>query len=172
VELEVSGQDDALFPAPDDGGTAAVLLQLADMGEAVGALIKRLTAVEREVLQPEVPGYRPIPAPRWWLLTGDERAEAIGRLASWVEQVYRPCYGHLAARLPGCWAEHPLCLFVLDWLSELHSVHYLRAFRSQATLAGQAEWHMRQLPAAADLMAADARACEHARAARLNGAVR
>jgi hypothetical protein len=38
-------------------------------------------------------------------------------------------------------------------------------------LAGQAQWHIRQLAAEADLMAAEAKACEHCRA-RLNGAVR
>jgi hypothetical protein len=161
----MTGQDDALFPAPDGGVSAAVLLQLASRAERVDAL---------EVLlldEPDLPGYRPIPAPKWWLLQGDERAEAIDRLAAWVDEVYRPSYGHLARSLPSCWAEHPLCLFILDWLCELHSVLYLRDKRSPSTLAGQSEWHIRQLPAAAGLMAAEAKSCEHSRQ-RLNGAVR
>jgi hypothetical protein len=166
VEREVTGQaGEPLFPAPGDGGAAAVLLQLADLGSRVGALEDLLTA------EPDRAGYTPIPAPKWWLLTGDARAEAIGRLAAWVDEVYRPSYGHLAARLPACWPEHPLCLYCLDWLCELHSVLYLRARRSPATLAGQAEWTIRQLPAATDLMAAEARGCEHSRL-RVNGAVR
>jgi hypothetical protein len=166
VEREVTGQDDALFPAPDDGGSAAVLLKLAELGSRVGALEDLLTE------EPDLAGYKPIPAPKWWLLEGEERAEAIARLAAWVDQVYRPSYGHLAARLPACWTDHPLCLFALDWLCELHSVLYLRARRSPSTLAGQAEWTIRQLPAAADLMAADAKGCEHARASWASGAAR
>lgn len=162
----MSGEDDALFPPPGDGGTAAVLLQLADLGSRVGALENLLTE------EPDLVGYRPIPAPKWWLLDGEDRTEAITRLAAWVDEVYRPSYGHLARQLPACWADHPLCLFVLDWLTELWSVLYLRAHRSAATLAGQAEWHIRQLPAAADLMAAEAKGCEHARAAWASGAVR
>jgi hypothetical protein len=161
----VTGQDDVLFPEPDDGGHAAVLLQLAELGSRVQDLEDLLAG------EPDRAGYTPIPAPRWWQLAGEERAEAIARLASWVDEVYRPSYGHMAARLPACWQQHNLCLFVLDWLAELHSVLYLRARRSAATLAGQAEWTIRQLPAAADLMAAEARGCEHGRM-RANGAVR
>ena len=157
---------DALFPVSDDGGRAAVLLQLADLGGRVQALEDLLAG------EPDRAGYTPVPAPKWWQVTGEDRAEAIARLAAWVDEVYRPCYGHLAARLPACWAAHPLCLFILDWLCELHSVLYLRHARSAGALAGQAEWTIRQLPAAADLMAAEARGCEHARQLRMNGAVR
>lgn len=161
----LTGDDGALFPAPHDGGNAAVLLQLASLGERVQMLEDMLTE------EPDLAGYTPIPAPRWWLLEGEERAGAIARLAAWVDQVYRPCYGRLAGQLPACWAEHPLCLFVLDWLCELHSVLYLRARRAASTLAGQAEWTIRQLPAAAELMAAEGRGCEHVRA-RASGVVR
>lgn len=157
--------DDALFPVPDDGGLAAVLLQLADLSERVEALETLLTD------EPDAAGYKPVPAPRWWLLSGDERDAAIARLADWVNSVYRPSYGHLAARLPACWAEHDLCLFVIDWLAELHCLLYLRARRGAATVAGQAEFTIRQLPAAADLMAAETKGCEHARP-HLSGAVR
>lgn len=161
----MSGQAEALFPAPDDGGVAAVLLQSAALSERVDAVEKLLFD------EPDVAGYKPIPAPRWWLLEGEERAEAVSRLASWVGQVYRPSYGHLAARLPACWEQHPLCLFVLDWLCELHSLLYLRDRRAASALAGQAEWTIRQLPAAADLMAAEAQRCQHARL-RSDGAAR
>jgi hypothetical protein len=109
-------------------------------------------------------GYQPIPSPRWWLLRDEARTEAVARLAAWVEQVYRPMYGQLAATLPACWADHPLCLVCLDWLSELHSVLYLQPSRSKALLGGQAEWHTRFLPAVADLMTAEGRGCEHKRA--------
>ena len=65
--------------------------------------------------------------------------------------------------LAPCWPEHDLCLFVLDFLSELHSVLYLRPSRSAHTLADQAEFHLRILPAAAELMKAETTRCDHAR---------
>jgi hypothetical protein len=47
-------------------------------------------------------GYQPVPAPRWWKLTPAERPEPTARLRAWVEQVYRPGYGQLAAALGPC----------------------------------------------------------------------
>ena len=106
--------------------------------------------------------YQPVPAPRWWKLTGSDRETAIDRLRAWVEHIYRPSYGKLAALLPACWEHHPACLFVLDWLSELWSLLYLTPERDSRTLAAQAEWHTRLLPAAADQMATETRGCQHA----------
>ena len=106
-------------------------------------------------------GYRPVPAPALWKPDDPGLEEAVTRLRAWVCQVYRPGYGHLAAALPACWDQHPLCLYLLDWLSELWSVLYLQPGRTPATLAGQAEWHTRLLPAAAALMTAEARRCHH-----------
>src|SRR5262249_35245382 len=88
-------------------------------------------------------GYHPRTAPKLWKLDGPAREAAIGKLRAWVEQVYRPGYGHLAASLGDCWDQHPLCLYILDWLSELWSVLYLAPARTPGTLAGQAEWHTR-----------------------------
>jgi hypothetical protein len=81
-----------------------------------------------------------------------------------VEQVYRPGYGHLAASLGDCWEQHPLCLYILDWLSELWSVLYLAPARTAGTLAGQAEWHTRLLAAAAEQLARETRRCAHSTA--------
>jgi len=108
-------------------------------------------------------GYQPGPAPRFWKLDGQAREEAIARLRAWVEHVYQPGYGHLAASLGGCWEQHPLCLYALDWLSELWSVLYLQPRRTTGTLAGQgAGWQTRLLTAAAEQMAAETSRCEHA----------
>ena len=90
-----------------------------------------------------------------------EREAAIDRLRAWVEQIYQPGYGHLAAALPPCWDRHPLCLFTLDWLSELWSVLYLSPDRTATTLAAQAEWQTRLLPAAATQMTHEAAHCQH-----------
>jgi hypothetical protein len=97
-------------------------------------------------------GYQPVPPPRWWQLTGPERDTALSRLRAWVTQIYQPGYGQLAATLPACWEHHPICLYTLDWLSELWSVLYL-GNRTTSTLAAQGEWQTRLLPAAADQMA-------------------
>jgi hypothetical protein len=106
--------------------------------------------------------YQPVPPPRWWKLSGPERETALDRLRAWVEQIYRPGYGELAATLPSCWEHHPACLYTLDWLSELWSVLYLAPQRDGPVLAAQAEWHTRLLPAAASHMAADTSDCHHA----------
>lgn len=83
-----------------------------------------------------------------------------------MEQIYRPGYGQLAAMLPACWEQHPLCLYLLDWLSELWSVLYLSLRRDGRTLAAQGEWQTRLLPAAAEQMAFETRNCHHVIATR------
>jgi hypothetical protein len=105
--------------------------------------------------------YQPVAPPRWWKLTGADREHVIDRLAAWVDQIYRPGYGRLAAALPPCWREHPVCLYILDWLSELWSVLYLNPDRNPAALGAQAEWQTRLLPAAVDQMTAEAGSCAH-----------
>jgi len=106
--------------------------------------------------------YTPVPAPRFWQLLGQDREQAVGRLRSWVRDVYQPVFGHLAAGLPACWEQHTFCLTVLDVASELHAVLYLQATRNQGLLAGQAELLTRLMPALAALVAAEAARCPHA----------
>jgi hypothetical protein len=106
-------------------------------------------------------GYQPARAPRFWQLHGEPREEAIGKLRAWVEQIYQPGYGQIAATLGACWDQHPFCLYALDWLSELWSVLYLQPRRTTGNLAGQAEWQTRLLTAAAEQMAAETARCEH-----------
>ena len=103
------------------------------------------------------------PPPRWWKLRGPDRDTATGRLRAWVERIYRPGYGKIAAALPPCWEQHPFCLYTLDWLSELWSALYLAPQRDGRTLAAQAEWQTRLLPAAAEQMAHEAAGCAHNR---------
>ena len=100
-------------------------------------------------------------APRWWQLDGDERDKAVARLRAWVDQVYRPSYGHLAAALAPCWEQHPLCLFGLHWLMELWSALYLNSGGGTSTFASQAEWQTRLLPALAEQMRVETSRCRH-----------
>jgi hypothetical protein len=136
--------------------------------EALAALTARVAE-----LLPDEQGaprtYLPRPAPRWWKLTGETREAEIGRLRGFVEHVYRPGFGHLAARLRPCWESHDLCLYCLDIAAELHAVLYLQSRRTISLLNGQAEYATRVLPALADLMSAETRTgCQHPEAA-LNG---
>ncbi len=112
----------------------------------------------------EDPGrYQPGPAPAWWKLTAAERGEPIARLRAWVEQVYRPGYGHLAAGLGPCWPSHDLCLYGLDIAAELWSVLYLQPARTPAMVSAQAEYQARILPALADQFRIETNRCGHPR---------
>lgn len=137
------------------------MASLDGLDTQVASLTAHLTQLAEEDDEGNGKSHRPVPPPRWWRLTGHERDDALDRLRAWVEQIYRPGYGRLAATLPPCWEQHPTCLYTLDWLSELWSVLYLTAQRDARTLAAQAEWHTRLLPAAADHMATEATGCRH-----------
>jgi hypothetical protein len=133
--------------------------------QAVEEAITTLTARIAEVLPNEQGSHRahaPRPAPRWWNLSGEAREAEIGRLRGFVEHVYRPGFGHLAARLRPCWESHDLCLYCLDIAAELHAVLYLQSRRTVPLLNGQAEYATRVLPALADLMSTETRTgCQH-----------
>jgi hypothetical protein len=147
---------------------ATILGRHASAFKAIDGIDKQVEAIGRQLADlasssstTNDDAYDPTPSPRWWQLRDAERSSATDRLRAWVEQVYRPGYGHLSAALPPCWEHHPLCLYTLDWLSELWSALYISAERSAGTLAAQAEWQTRLLPAAAAQMARDAVACSH-----------
>jgi hypothetical protein len=142
-------------------GQAEVLRSVDGLKDTVDELLGRVNALFPDG---DTGGafYTPVPAPRFWQLHGEAREQAVGRLRSWVRDVYQPVFGHLAARLPGCWEQHTFCLTVLDVASELHAVLYLQATRNQGLLAGQAELLTRLMPALAGLMAAEAARCPHA----------
>jgi hypothetical protein len=105
--------------------------------------------------------YQPGPAPAWWKLSGPDRREPAARLQAWVEQVYRPGYGHLAAALGGCWQSHDLCLYGLDIASQLWAALYLQPARSTALLSAQAEYQARILPALAAQLRTETTGCGH-----------
>jgi hypothetical protein len=154
------------------------LAQLAGMITTVGrtladstAAMARVEALDRQVtdLADRLAGpgddgdggYQPDPAPAWWKLTAAERRPPLAELRAWVEQVYRPGYGHLAATLGPCWEEHDLCLYGLDLLSQLWSALYLPPRRSTALLSAQAEYQARILPALAAQLMTETTRCGH-----------
>jgi hypothetical protein len=159
---------------------AATSEQITDLAALAAALDTQVTALTAG-LGPAAPGgadggnpgYAPPPVPRWWKLSGEDRDQAISRLRSWVDQVYRPGYGQLAAALGPCWDQHPLCLYALDILAELWSVLHLASTRTPALLSAQAEYQARILPALAEQMMTETTRCPHAKATRsVNGRTR
>ncbi len=159
----------------DDPITAA-LQQLADHHERLTRLTELITGIGDTLREhadalaklAEMPpagadpdGYRPDPAPAWWKLASADRQEPIARLQAWVEQVYRPGYGHLAAALAPCWTSHDLCLYGLDILSDLWSLLYLQPERTPRMLSAQAEYQARILPALAAQLVTETSSCGH-----------
>jgi hypothetical protein len=153
--------------ASHHGETAAALTALHDslscLDQQMVAVADRLTEVvgRHETASDAGDEHKRARAPRWWRLDGDERDHAVARLRAWVEQVYRPSYGHLAAALGPCWEQHPLCLLGLHWLMELWSALYLTSQSKTATFASQAEWQTRLLPALAEQMRVETSRCRH-----------
>jgi hypothetical protein len=146
------------------------LAELTDQAVGVGstvhehaAALAQLTATRTSQADPEADGHQPDPAPAWWKLATADRQEPVTRLRAWVEQVYRPGYGNLAAALGPCWPSHDLCLYGLDILSELWSVLYLQPRRTAGLLSAQAEYQARILPALADQLRVETSTCGHAR---------
>jgi hypothetical protein len=164
----------------------AVLDQLATHHEQItrlgtreadhhAAVLTRLEGLEQQVAEMTVhladlippaeasTGYRPRSAPEWWKLADTERQKPAAHLRAWVNQIYRPGYGHLAAALGPCWEAHDLCLYGLDILSDLWSVLYLQPRRTAGMLSAQAEYQARILPALAEQFMAETTRCAHAR---------
>jgi hypothetical protein len=151
------------------------LAQLTSMITTLGralvdntAALARLDALDRQVSDlitghgaGDDGGYQPGPAPAWWKLTPAERQSPLAELHAWVEQVYRPGYGHLAAALRPCWPEHDLCVYGLDILHQLWSALYLQPHRDPGLLSAQAEYQARILPALAAQLAAETTRCGH-----------
>jgi len=143
------------------------------------AAMARLDAIDRQVAElarqsargEDGEGYQPHPAPSWHQLDASERRAPVAELRDWVEHVYRPGYGHLAA-LGTCWPEHDLCLYALDIASQLWSALYLQPGRTAGLLSAQAEYQIRTLPALAAQLATETTGCGHATAASYHGARR
>jgi hypothetical protein len=100
--------DDQLTAALDQLAAQREQITRLDAREAthyatLTGLLAGLTARPGPDPAPEDPdGYQPDPAPAWWQLSPDARHEPVARLRAWVDQVYRPGYGHLAAALGPC----------------------------------------------------------------------
>jgi hypothetical protein len=139
-----------------------VLESLNGFGDRLAELA---TAIESLLPPNPGPGHNPVPSVQWWAddLGDEDRAAAQARIRAWVLQIYRRHYGYLAVGLGECWERHPLCFVVLDWVSELWAVLYLRPTRPVGVLNSQAEFSTRILPAVADQLATETGRCDHGR---------
>jgi hypothetical protein len=178
---ELAGQHEQLTQLDDreTGHFTTLSKRLTELTELItgvghtleddGAVLARFEALDRQVadltaqLSHDPGGYHPDPAPAWWKLAAAEREEPIARLSAWVEQVYRPGYGHLAATIAPCWPSHDLCLYGLDILSGLWSVLYLQPSRTARLLSAQAEYQARILPALTAQLVTETTTCGHPR---------
>ena len=143
---------------------AAILDQLAAHHEQLallGRAVQDLQGTLATLTDRDDEDHVATPVPKWWKLPADQRREPLSRLRAWVEQVYRPGYGHLAATLGPCWEAHDLCLYGLDILAELWSVLYLQDQRSAGLLSAQAEYQARILPALSGQFMAETTGCGH-----------
>ena len=146
-----------------DGERAAVLRQLGVQYHLQEQIAQLARAIKELELDREAEAHLAGPVPKWWKLPTEHRREPLSRLHAWVEQVYRPGYGHLAATLGPCWEAHDLCLYGLDILAELWSVLYLQDQRNAGLLSAQAEYQARILPALSAQFMAETTGCGHAR---------
>ena len=161
----------ARLDAREAGHHATVSGQLAELADQAAGISRTLQEYAAAITQligtnsadTESDGYRPGPAPTWWKLAADGRHELVARLRAWVEQVYRPGYGHLAASLGPCWDQHDLCLYGLDIAAELWSVLYLQPSRSAALVSAQSEYQARILPVLAEQLRIETNRCGHPR---------
>jgi hypothetical protein len=146
-------------------GLGGAITDLRTLVEEQGRLIESLSQLVAALVPPDdgepAKGYTPRPPIHWWAITADEQQRQVDHLAAWVDQVYRPFYGHLAAGLGQCWQDHPLCWVDLDIMSELHSVLYFQPKRTASLLSAQAEYSTRILPAFAEQMRQETTRCTH-----------
>ena len=112
--------DDQLTAALDQLASQREQITRLDTREAthyatLTGLLAGLTA--RTGPADEDPGaYQPDPAPCWWQLSPEGRQHPA-RLRAWVDQVYRPGYGHLAP--PSARAGPPMTCACTPWTSPL-----------------------------------------------------
>jgi hypothetical protein len=137
---------------------APILATVKRLDEAVATLAAKLAQVAPDDGPARV--YKPSPTPQVWRLNADAKQQLTRKLSAWVHDVYRPLYGHLAARLPACWPQHDLAIVILDVLSELQ-LYYTLNKRTPGLLASQGEFTVRILPGLAELLAAECGRCQH-----------
>jgi hypothetical protein len=126
------------------GVPAAVVLAHKLSGE-MSEVLARLRLLEDGAVaepQPREPRLEFAPQLRWHELDGPGRAAAVARIREWVDTVYRQQFPR-AGDIAPCWQEHPVCVVLLDVLSQLHRALYHGTKRSWGVVHNQAELYVR-----------------------------
>jgi hypothetical protein len=125
------------------GVPAAVVLAHkldAEMSDA-RARIERLEG-DGAAAEAREPRPKFAPQVRWHELDEAARAEVVARVREWMETIYRQQFPR-AADIAPCWEHHPVCVVLLDVLSQMHGALYHGTKRSWAIVHNQAELYIR-----------------------------
>jgi hypothetical protein len=126
------------------GVPAAVVLAHKLSGE-MSEVLARLSLLEDGAgAEPQTrqPRLEFAPQMRWHELDEAGRAAAVARIRDWVDTVYRQQFPR-AGDIAPCWADHPVCVVLLDVLSQLHRALYHGTRRSWGLVHNQAELYVR-----------------------------
>jgi hypothetical protein len=127
---------------------------LAQMSTRIEELARDSESVKGKARAP----YQVNPVPPWWQPDHEQCGETVARLRDWVEEVFRPGFGHVGAKLAGCWEQHPVCVAYLDTLHEAWCLLYIPP-RDARTVFAQLDWLTRSLLQAAEVLAKETRHC-------------
>jgi hypothetical protein len=141
--------------------------KLAELGALLSQMSSRITEMNDSAgpgggknagnSDSEAP-YEVNQAPPWWQPENERTVATTSRLRDWVDEVYRPGFGHLGKMLGDCWDRHPLCVAYLDTLHEAWCLLYIPT-RDPKMVFAQLDWLTRPLLQAAEVMAAETRPC-------------
>jgi hypothetical protein len=141
--------------------------KLAELGALLSQISSRITEIKHsagpgggkaEGKSTGEDSYEVNQAPPWWQPGHERTAATTARLTDWVEEVYRPGFGHLGKMLGQCWDRHPLCIAYLDTLHEAWCLLYIPQ-RDPKMVFAQLDWLTRPLLQAAEVMATETGPC-------------
>jgi hypothetical protein len=126
------------------GVPAAVVLAHKLSGEMSDVLARLSLLEDGAAAEPQTrePRFKFAPQMRWHELDEAGRAEAVARISAWVDTVYRQQFPR-AGDIAPCWQDHPVCVVLLDVLSQLHRALYHGTKRSWGVVHNQAELYVR-----------------------------
>lgn len=121
---------------------------LAEQRDTIGEITQTLEELVAKVSPEE---HRPVD---WRKLDRQQARAEWDRLMVWIEDI-AATYSLTRQELPDCWTRHPRWRNELSWLR----VAFEQALRPDALASAAADWHMRHLPAARQMLADDANRC-------------
>ena len=126
------------------GVPAAVVLAHKLSGEMSDVLARLSLLEDGAAAEPQTrePRLEFAPQMRWHELDEAGRDQAVTRIRQWVDTVYRQQFPR-AGDIAPCWQEHPVCVVLLDVLSQMHAALYHGTNRSWGLVHNQAEMYVR-----------------------------